>query len=262
MRSGRRKPKCLLRTRFCAWALCTRASQANRSIRDRQKGSRPMATVVSGGVGVTHPLEPLSAEEIAAAAEIVRTQRQLGPRVRFVTITLQEPPKQEVLRFDGSTPLDRQAFITLLDNTSGTTCEAVVSLTQDSVVDWREIQNVQPAIMLDEFLECEQACKAESSLAGGNASAWHHRLRPVHGRPVVGRKLRRRHRDRPPPVACADLGPHLSRRQRLRPARRERHRRGGPAGDGGARRRGLRGGAAAARGRQLLSPPSPAAAPT
>ncbi|MBV9354809.1 MAG: primary-amine oxidase [Chloroflexi bacterium] len=119
-----------------------------------------MATVVSGGVGVTHPLEPLSAEEIAAAAEIVRIQRQLGPRVRFVTITLQEPPKQEVLRFDGSTPLDRQAFVVLLDNTTGTTCEAVVSLTRNTVADWQEVPNVQPAIMLDEFLECEQACKA------------------------------------------------------------------------------------------------------
>jgi primary-amine oxidase len=28
------------------------------------------------------------------------------------------------------------------------------------VVTWNYVANVQPAIMLDEFLECEQACKA------------------------------------------------------------------------------------------------------
>jgi Cu2+-containing amine oxidase len=46
-----------------------------------------MATIVGDAIGVTHPLEPLSVEEIAAAVNIVRAQRMLGERVRFVTIT-------------------------------------------------------------------------------------------------------------------------------------------------------------------------------
>jgi primary-amine oxidase len=40
------------------------------------------------------------------------------------------------------------------------TDEAVVSLDRRAVVAWEEIADVQPAIMLDEFLECEEACKA------------------------------------------------------------------------------------------------------
>ena len=40
-----------------------------------------MATVVAdaiGAVGAKHPLEPLSVEEIAAAVDILRSQRALG----------------------------------------------------------------------------------------------------------------------------------------------------------------------------------------
>ena len=118
------------------------------------------ATVVAGGVGVTHPLEPLSVDEIAAAVEIVRSQRQLGDRMRFVTIALHEPPKDVVLAFVPGGEFERQAFLVLLDNQTSQTYEAVVSLSRRAVVSWEVISNVQPAIMLDEFLECEQACKA------------------------------------------------------------------------------------------------------
>ena len=63
-----------------------------------------MATLVSSTVGVVHPLEPLTVEELAAAADIVRTQQGLGPRVRFVSIALHEPPKDVVLGFPVGRP--------------------------------------------------------------------------------------------------------------------------------------------------------------
>jgi primary-amine oxidase len=119
-----------------------------------------MATTINSSIGLRHPLEPLSVDEISAVVDILRTERQLGERVRFVTISLHEPPKAAVLAFPSSAPLDRQAFAILLDNASGRTYEAVVSLDRRSVVDWKYVADVQPAIMLDEFLECEQACKA------------------------------------------------------------------------------------------------------
>ena len=43
--------------------------------------------------GVTHPLEPLTADEIATASSILREARGLGPSARFVFVTLHEPPK-------------------------------------------------------------------------------------------------------------------------------------------------------------------------
>jgi primary-amine oxidase len=121
-----------------------------------------MATTIQSAIGLRHPLEPLSSEEIAATVEILRSQRQLGDRVRFVSISLNEPSKTEVLEFPSAGPVDRQAFAILLDNAVGRTYEAVVSLDQRSIISWTEIANVQPAIMLDEFLECEEACKASA----------------------------------------------------------------------------------------------------
>jgi primary-amine oxidase len=116
--------------------------------------------VVSDSVGVRHPLEPLTTEEIALAVDIVRRFRQLGPRVRFASIALHEPAKEVVLAFDSGGAAEREAFVIVLDNEHGRTYEAVVSLGRQTLVSWEHIQGVQPAIMLDEFVECERACKA------------------------------------------------------------------------------------------------------
>src|SRR5258707_1330416 len=119
-----------------------------------------MTLLTSNAVGVRHPLEPLSVDEIAATVDILRRQRNLGPRVRFVNITLHEPPKEVVLSFEATKQAEREAFAILLDNEQGRTYEAVVSLTHQTVTSWEYVPGVQPAIMLDEFLECELACKA------------------------------------------------------------------------------------------------------
>jgi primary-amine oxidase len=119
-----------------------------------------MATTLPNAVGVAHPLDPLTVDEIAAAVDIVRTERQLGARVRFVSVTLHEPAKAVVLAYPSVGPVDREAFAILLDNEAGQTYEAVISLSRRTVLSWEHVPNVQPAIMLDEFLECEQACKA------------------------------------------------------------------------------------------------------
>src|SRR5712691_11613254 len=107
-----------------------------------------------------HPLEPLTADEIKAAVEIVRAERRLSERVRFVSVNLHEPPKIVVLHFTQGDAVSREAFIILLDNSDGMTYEAVVSVTEGRVVDWKPVPGVQPSIMLDEFFECEQVLKS------------------------------------------------------------------------------------------------------
>src|SRR5690242_9825605 len=56
---------------------------------------------------VLHPLEPLTAEEVAAAVSIVRTERHLSERVRFASVRLNEPPKEIVLNFKQGDPVPR-----------------------------------------------------------------------------------------------------------------------------------------------------------
>jgi primary-amine oxidase len=75
---------------------------------------------------------------------------------------LHEPDKALVLNFQPGDTVDRQAFLILLDNATGTTYEAIVSLTEDKVVQWTAIPAAQPNIMADELVECEQAVKADA----------------------------------------------------------------------------------------------------
>src|SRR6266849_8246490 len=110
---------------------------------------------------VLHPLEPLAAEEITAAIQIARTERNLSDRVRFASVRLHEPPKEVVLNFKQNDPITREAFIILLDNTDGATYESIVSITEGKVISWQHIPGVQPSIMLDEFFECEQLLKRD-----------------------------------------------------------------------------------------------------
>ena len=49
----------------------------------------PVATTV-------HPLEPLSAQELSSASALLRAEQDLGPRVRFVFVTLREPSKAQL----------------------------------------------------------------------------------------------------------------------------------------------------------------------
>jgi primary-amine oxidase len=109
---------------------------------------------------ILHPLEPLSVEEITAAVAIVRASHPVGSYFRFPTVVLNEPTKEVVLNFQEGDPIEREAFLILLDNATGTTYEAVVSLNQGTVTSWQAMPGVQPNIMADELAECEAAVKA------------------------------------------------------------------------------------------------------
>ena len=106
-----------------------------------------------------HPLEPLSEIEVGAAVAIVVADPRSTDACRFVSVMLNEPAKQTVLSYTSGDAVEREAFVILLDNASGQCVEAVVSLTQSAITSWRPLEGVQPAIMLDEFVECEEAVK-------------------------------------------------------------------------------------------------------
>ena len=108
-----------------------------------------------------HPLDPLTAAEIARAWEIVRTERALGPRVRVIFIMLHEPAKKIVLAHRPGDAVERAAFVVLVDSGPGKTYEAVVSLSGGRVLSWEHVPGAQPAIVLDEFVDCEAAVRAD-----------------------------------------------------------------------------------------------------
>jgi primary-amine oxidase len=107
-----------------------------------------------------HPLDPLTVEEIAAAVALVRSRGNVGETFRFPRVVLNEPEKADLLKYQPGDPIQRQAFLILLDNATGETYEAIADLGHASIVSWKPIPGVQPNIMADELAECEAAVKA------------------------------------------------------------------------------------------------------
>jgi primary-amine oxidase len=123
--------------------------------------SAPAGTDAAPPPAAHHPLEPLTAAEITATAAILTASGGLGPEFRFVSVELHEPPKTEVLAWDGTRPLDREAFAILYERGARTTYETVVSLTAASVREFRAVPGVTPSLMVAEFLACEEAVRAD-----------------------------------------------------------------------------------------------------
>jgi primary-amine oxidase len=106
-----------------------------------------------------HPLEPLTLAEIVHAVDVVRKER-LTASFRFVTVTLNEPSKDLVRDHQPGQIVSREAFLILLDNATGQGYEAVVDLIAGKVAAFTALpEGIQPPIMLDEFVECEEAVK-------------------------------------------------------------------------------------------------------
>jgi primary-amine oxidase len=120
-----------------------------------------MASTSTEAIALPHPLDPLSAAEIERAWQIVQAERALGPRLRAIFVMLHEPAKKVALAHRPGDPVERAAFVVLIDSGAGTTYEAVVSLSEGRVVSWEHVPGVQPAIVLDEFVDCEAAVRAD-----------------------------------------------------------------------------------------------------
>jgi primary-amine oxidase len=112
---------------------------------------------------MSHPLDPLSEEEIReVAAILLRDRRVEPPRWRFGVIELREPPKPALLAA-GGTP--REALVTCWNREDGQTYKARVSLSEDCVLSWEHRPGEQANFTEDEFHECNQALRREPRVA-------------------------------------------------------------------------------------------------
>ncbi|HEY1190049.1 MAG TPA: primary-amine oxidase [Gemmata sp.] len=109
---------------------------------------------------VTHPLEPLTADEVRTAVSALKGAGLVTPTTRFVSIALDEPLKELVLTGAASVG-ERKAFAVLFDNATNTCHEATVALAGAKVEGWKPVPGVQPTMTIDEQAECEQAVLAD-----------------------------------------------------------------------------------------------------
>lgn len=119
-----------------------------------------MTTTERPAVAAVHPLDPLTAAEIADATRIVRQERGLGDDALFVRVYLHEPAKESVLGHDPRAAVERQAFLIIRDRAARATIEAVVSLTAGQVRSWQTVAGAQPPIVADEFFACERLVRS------------------------------------------------------------------------------------------------------
>jgi primary-amine oxidase len=120
-----------------------------------------MTTTEDTAVAVRHPLDPLTGAEIEAATGILKRDRHLADSARFVYVTLREPAKDTVLSHQPGQAPDREAHIVLRERREHKTYEAIVSITAGEVRHWAELPDVQPAVMLEEFLATEEAVRKD-----------------------------------------------------------------------------------------------------
>lgn len=96
-----------------------------------------------------HPLDPLTREEVAAAAGALRRDERFPAGGRFALLALREPPKTEVLAWSAG-PFRREASAVIYDRAGRRTFEAAVDVPGRRVLSWREVPGVQPVVLEDE----------------------------------------------------------------------------------------------------------------
>lgn len=111
----------------------------------------------------SHPLDPLSAEEIRAAASAIR-KPAYSEDGRFALLALNDPPKQEILRYKGGSSFTRQVFAVVYDREKNRTFEALVDVKDPAkprVDVWEERPGVQPMVLEEEGDILEEAIRAD-----------------------------------------------------------------------------------------------------
>ena len=129
---------------------------------------------------IRHPLDPLDAGEIRQAVEILRREQSVSPDARFVSVSLNEPPKDQVAFATPDRPapgqaadpgpdaaVPREAFVVLLEPRQHATYEAVVSLTTGSLLSWRLVPDARAPLMAAEYAACQVVTRADAQIIAG-----------------------------------------------------------------------------------------------
>ncbi len=115
----------------------------------------------------THPLDPLTLDEIQKAIAVILASPDIGPRFFFEQVRLLEPRKQIVRSFTIGDKVNREAFAIVWSRDTEKVFEVVVSLREEKVVSWKNITGVQPVIVQSECEELERIAKQHPDLIAG-----------------------------------------------------------------------------------------------
>lgn len=116
------------------------------------------ATGAAHNAVATHPLDPLTPDEIVATVELVRSGAEAGATAFFASVDLLEPPKAQLP--DALATGERRVLAVLLDREARCTREVVVSLTRGEVLDQRRLDGAQPNLLPFEIAAVEELVRS------------------------------------------------------------------------------------------------------
>ncbi len=119
---------------------------------------------------MTHPLDPLTADEITSAVTCLRRDRGADDNWRYGTITLLEPPKATMATWDERTPPAREALVSLWNRADGAAYEAVVDIGAQQVTRFEHRPGVQPNFTTDEYHEVDEMLRAHPEVIAALAA--------------------------------------------------------------------------------------------
>ncbi|MGD9530345.1 MAG: primary-amine oxidase [Dehalococcoidia bacterium] len=119
---------------------------------------------------MSHPLDPLSADEIRQATAILRRERGVArPGWRIGAITLLEPAKEVANGHRRGDPVHRAARATVWNTRTGVPSIALLDLTGDALTAWTDHPGHQANVTVDEWHECDAAMRAHPDVVAALA---------------------------------------------------------------------------------------------
>ncbi len=94
----------------------------------------------------THPLDPLSAEEMAIVRNVVTSSRRFSRETEVAWIQLHEPPKRLVEAFHPEDPFPRKADVAAIDYAAGKSFAVVVDVKAARIDGMTELTRSQPGL--------------------------------------------------------------------------------------------------------------------
>jgi primary-amine oxidase len=99
-----------------------------------------------------HPLAMLSGDEIVAAVGLIRATGAISDAARFPHVVLHEPTKEALATWKTGDPVEREVRALVVDGPELRMHEAIVSLTAGAVSEWRPIEGMRPALLMEEAI--------------------------------------------------------------------------------------------------------------
>jgi primary-amine oxidase len=118
--------------------------------------------VVEGAVAAASPRDPLDSitgPEISTAVDAVKRDARFVQGSLFAIVALNEPPKSTILSAGVTT--GREAFVVLMDRDHNRTNEIVVDLPRRSIKTWKQVEGVQPSVVIEEYVTVPELVKAD-----------------------------------------------------------------------------------------------------